>query len=114
MRFVPVLMCPLNVQGTIEQYLPKDKHKGTVDMTGVKLEEAELSPIDKERQELLDNKPPLSECLSLHDFETIARKVSGELPDLISLSLIKHPWLKFGWCIADHDTSSMGLLLVRS
>lgn len=62
-------------QGTIEQYLPKDKHKGTVDMTGVKVEEAELSPVDKERQDLLLNKPPLSECLSLHDFETVARKV---------------------------------------
>lgn len=45
-------------------------------MTGVKVEEAELSPVDKERQDLLQNKPPLSECLSLHDFETVARKVS--------------------------------------
>lgn len=108
MRFVPVLMCPLNLQGTIEQYLPKDKHKGTVDMTGVKLEEAELSPIDKERQELLDNKPPLSECLSLHDFETIARKVSGEL-----LNLMRHVLMSTGR-FTDHDTSSMGILLVRS
>lgn len=44
-------------------------------MTGVKVEEAELSPADKERQDLLSNKPPLSECLSLHDFETVASKV---------------------------------------
>lgn len=44
-------------------------------MTGVKVEEAELSQADKDRQGLLANKPPLSECLSLHDFETVAAKV---------------------------------------
>jgi len=65
---------PIHPPGTIEQYLPKDKHKGTVDMTGVKIEEAELSPADKERQDKLQDKPPLSECLSLHDFETVAKE----------------------------------------
>lgn len=44
-------------------------------MTGVKVENMELSPADKERQDLLQYKPPLSECLSLHDFETVASKV---------------------------------------
>lgn len=44
-------------------------------MTGVKVEEAELSQADKDRQSLLEHKPPLSECLSLHDFETVASKV---------------------------------------
>jgi hypothetical protein len=100
---------PLRLQGTIEQYLPKDKHKGTVDMTGVKTEEAELSPADKERQELLDNKPPLSECLSLHDFETIASKVRrGWRPnqyETIGLRCYFH---------ADNDTSCVGVLFVRS
>ena len=47
---------------------------GTVDMKGLKLVEAELSPADKERQGKLADKPPLSECLSLHDFETVAKE----------------------------------------
>lgn len=62
---------PIHPPGTIDQYLPKDKAKGTVDMKGVKVEEAELSKEDKERQGRLVDKPPLSECLSLHDFETV-------------------------------------------
>lgn len=65
-------MC--NCRGTIEQYLPKDKHVGTVDMKGLKLAEAELSPADVERQGKLIDKPPLSECLSLHDFEAVAKE----------------------------------------
>lgn len=47
---------------------------GTVDMTGVKVQEAELSDADRERQGKLADKPPLSECLSLHDFETVAKE----------------------------------------
>ena len=64
---------PIHPPNTLDTYLPKDKHKGTVDMTGVKVEEAELSPEDKVRADRLQDKPSLSECLSLHDFETVAK-----------------------------------------
>jgi L-lactate dehydrogenase (cytochrome) len=80
------------LSGTLEQYLPKDKHKGTVDMKGVKMEEAELSEADKERQGRLTNKPPLSECLSLHDFETVAKETVGCLRhDLLLQQLMLFP-----------------------
>jgi len=65
---------PIHPPNTLDEYLKKDKHKGTVDMVGVKVEEAELSPEDKVRQDRLQDKPPLAECLSLHDFETVARE----------------------------------------
>lgn len=69
---------PIHPPNTLDTYLPKDKHKGTVDMTGVKVEEAELSPEDKIRADRLQDKPPLSECLSLHDFETVAKETMSQ------------------------------------
>lgn len=60
---------PIHPPGTLEQYLPKDKHLGDVDMTGVVAVVKEVTQEEKERQVRIANRPPLDECLSLYDFE---------------------------------------------
>lgn len=68
--FVPHLRSePIHPPGTLEQYLPKDKHLGKVDMTGVVAVEKEETEEDKARAIRIANKPPLDQCLSLYDFE---------------------------------------------
>ncbi|KAK4055176.1 hypothetical protein OIV83_000456 [Microbotryomycetes sp. JL201] len=66
---------PIHPPGTLEQYLPKDKHLGPVDMTGMKAEVVEESQEEKERQERIKNKPPIDQCLSLYDIEAVAKSV---------------------------------------
>lgn len=60
----------------MEQYLPKEKHLGDVDMAGVvvvaKVETAE----DKRRNLAILNRPPLDECLSLYDLEVCLYSIS--------------------------------------
>lgn len=53
----------------MEQYLPKEKHLGPVDMTGVEVVVKEETEEEKQRKIRVANKPPLDECLSLYDFE---------------------------------------------
>ena len=60
---------PIHPPGTIEEYLAKEKHKGAVDPTTIKKEPKKESQEDRDRQKRATEKPPLSECLSLHDFE---------------------------------------------
>ncbi|GAA6060227.1 hypothetical protein JCM10212_002306 [Sporobolomyces blumeae] len=66
---------PIHPPGTLEQYLPKDKHLGPVDMTGMKIVVKEETEEEKERKKRVANKPPISECLSLYDFEAVAKSV---------------------------------------
>ncbi|KAK4057702.1 hypothetical protein OIO90_001350 [Microbotryomycetes sp. JL221] len=66
---------PIHPPGTLEQYLPKDKHLGPVDMTGMEAEVVEESQEEKERQERIKNKPPIDQCLSLYDIEAVAKSV---------------------------------------
>jgi hypothetical protein len=66
----PLVALPLtNVHARV--FDEQDKHLGAVDMTGVKteVEEEDTSEEEQARQERIKNKPPLSECLSLYDFE---------------------------------------------
>lgn len=61
--------------GTIETYLPKDKHKGIVEPCELKdLQITASGPSKSSVEDLqIDNLPPLSTCLSLYDFESIAK-----------------------------------------
>ncbi|KAM0793507.1 hypothetical protein ACM66B_000946 [Microbotryomycetes sp. NB124-2] len=70
-----LLLEPIHPPGTLEQYLPKDKHLGPVDMTGMQAEVVEESQEEKERQERIKNKPPIDQCLSLYDIEAVAKSV---------------------------------------
>lgn len=60
---------PIHPPGTLEQYLPKEKHLGAVDMTGVEVEVKEETEEEKQRKIRVANKPNIDECLSLYDFE---------------------------------------------
>ena len=60
---------PIHPPGTLEQYLPKDKHLGPVDMSSVVAVVQEVTQEEKDRQQRIAEKPSLDECLSLYDFE---------------------------------------------
>lgn len=60
---------PIHPPGTLEQYLPKEKHLGPVDMSDVVAVVKEVSEEEKARLVRVANKPPLEECLSLYDLE---------------------------------------------
>lgn len=64
---------PIHPPGTLETYLPKDKHLGKVDMSNVVAEVKEVSEEEQERQLRIRDKPSLDECLSLYDFEAVAK-----------------------------------------
>ncbi|KAL2120610.1 hypothetical protein VTJ04DRAFT_4637 [Mycothermus thermophilus] len=66
---------PIHPPDTLEKYLPKDKHKGPVDMSTVRIEKAAESPEEKERQLRIKNMPPLEQCYNLLDFEAVAKRV---------------------------------------
>ncbi|GAA5980279.1 hypothetical protein JCM11641_005527 [Rhodosporidiobolus odoratus] len=66
---------PIHPPGTLEQYLPKEKHLGAVDLSGLKIKPKEDTQEEKERKQRMVNKPPLDECLSLYDFEAVAKSV---------------------------------------
>ncbi|GAA6032754.1 hypothetical protein JCM8097_000775 [Rhodosporidiobolus ruineniae] len=66
---------PIHPPGTLEQYLPKEKHLGDVDLSGLEIVAKEETQEEKERKERVANKPPIDECLSLYDFEAVAKSV---------------------------------------
>ena len=66
---------PIHPPDTLDKYLPKDKHLGSVNMDIVEQEEKEESPEEKERQERMKMMPPLEACYNLMDFESVAREV---------------------------------------
>ncbi|SCV68483.1 BQ2448_604 [Microbotryum intermedium] len=66
---------PIHPPGTLEEYLPKDKHLGKVDMTGVEVEVKEETEEEKARKIRVANKPNISEILSLYDFEAVAKSI---------------------------------------
>lgn len=75
---------PIHPPGTLEQYLPKDKHLGPVDMSSVVAVVQEVTQEEKDRQQRIAEKPSLDECLSLYDFEA-----SG--PDSVGLGIKADP-----------------------
>lgn len=66
---------PIHPKGTAEKYLPKDKQLGPVDLSGIKIVAKEETQEEKDRKERAANKPDMSECLSLYDFEAVAKSV---------------------------------------
>ena len=60
---------PIHPPDTLDKYLPKDKHLGPVDLSGIEIVAKEETQEEKDRKERAANKPDMSECLSLYDFE---------------------------------------------
>lgn len=69
---------PIHPPDAITENLPPSKHLGAVDPGSVEEKVREMTAEERETAERHTRKPPLSECLSLHDIETVARYV---LPD---------------------------------
>ncbi|KAJ0388337.1 hypothetical protein COL922a_000600 [Colletotrichum nupharicola] len=66
---------PIHPPDTLDKYLEQSKHLGPVDMTSVVAEEKEEDPEEAERLERVEQKPLLSQCYNLMDFEAVARKI---------------------------------------
>ncbi|OAA44430.1 Aldolase-type TIM barrel [Metarhizium rileyi] len=66
---------PIHPPDTLDKFLDKSKHLGDVDMTTVTKEEKKHDPQEAARLERLQQKPDLSQCYNLFDFEAIARRV---------------------------------------
>lgn len=65
---------PIHPPDTLDKYLDKSKHLGPVDMSTVaKIKEAE-DPEEAERQQRIADKPLLSQCYNLMDFESVAKR----------------------------------------
>ncbi|KAJ8696991.1 hypothetical protein PTI98_006809 [Pleurotus ostreatus] len=69
---------PIHPPDAIETNLPKEKHLGLVDLATVEKVEVTITDEEKQRQKRIEARPPLSEILNLHDFESIARQVMSE------------------------------------
>lgn len=66
---------PIHPPNTLQQYLPADKHLGPVDMSNVVEEIKVISAEEEARLVRVANRPPIDECLSLYDFEAVAKSV---------------------------------------
>lgn len=66
---------PIHPPDTLDKYLDKSKHLGPVDMGTVQQETKEDDPEEEERLERVEQKPLLSQCYNLLDFEAVARRV---------------------------------------
>ncbi|KAH9909094.1 FMN-dependent dehydrogenase-domain-containing protein [Xylariomycetidae sp. FL2044] len=66
---------PIHPPDTLDKYLHKSKHLGPVDMSTVAAIEEEDDPEELERQQRVANKPALSQCYNLMDFESVAKQV---------------------------------------
>ena len=66
---------PIHPPDTLDKYLDASKHLGPVDMDTVEVEEKEDDPEEVERLERVAQKPLLSQCYNLHDFEAVARRI---------------------------------------
>lgn len=69
---------PIHPPDAIKTNLPPEKHLGPVDPGTVQKVEVTITDEEKERQERISSRPPLSEILNLHDFEAIAKVVMPE------------------------------------
>ncbi|KAM5348448.1 hypothetical protein ACJ41O_008272 [Fusarium nematophilum] len=66
---------PIHPPDTLDKYLDASKHLGPVDMGTVQQEEKKEDPEEQERVERVEQKPLLSQCYNLLDFEAVARRV---------------------------------------
>jgi len=69
---------PIHPPDAITRNLHPSKHLGKVNPNSVKKVVKEVTAEEKQRQLRVQNRPPLTECLNLHDFESIARAVMSE------------------------------------
>ncbi|KAF7546573.1 hypothetical protein G7Z17_g8341 [Cylindrodendrum hubeiense] len=66
---------PIHPPDTLDKYLDASKHLGPVDMGTVEQEEKEEDPDEVGRLERIAQKPLLSQCYNLLDFEAVAARV---------------------------------------
>lgn len=65
---------PIHPPDAIEKFLPPEKYLGP--LVGEFPQEEEILTDEEElRRELIERKPPLSQIINLHDFETVARQI---------------------------------------
>ncbi|KAG6007912.1 Cytochrome b2, mitochondrial precursor [Claviceps maximensis] len=66
---------PIHPPDTLDKYLDKSKHLGDVDMGTVAREDKAEDPEEAARVERVEQKPLLSQCYNLFDFEAVARRI---------------------------------------
>lgn len=66
---------PIHPPDTLDKYLDASKHLGPVDMGTVQQETKEVDPDEEDRLQRIEQKPLLSQCYNLFDFEAVARRV---------------------------------------
>ncbi|KAI0459282.1 FMN-dependent dehydrogenase-domain-containing protein [Xylaria acuta] len=66
---------PIHPPDTLDKYLDKSKHLGPVDMNTVARVEEVEDPDEAARQQRIKEKPLLSQCYNLMDFESVAKNV---------------------------------------
>lgn len=66
---------PIHPPDTLDKYLDKSKHLGSVDMGTVAKEVKAITPEEEERQKRIKEMPQLDQCYNLMDFEAVARRV---------------------------------------
>lgn len=66
---------PVHPPDTLDKYLDKSKHLGSVDMNTVTQEEKAADPEEEARQERIRRMPLLEQCYNLLDFEAVARRI---------------------------------------
>ncbi|CAJ2501937.1 Uu.00g047900.m01.CDS01 [Anthostomella pinea] len=64
---------PIHPPDTLDKYLDKSKHLGLVDMNTVVKAEEEEDPEEADRLQRVEDKPLLSQCYNLMDFEAVAK-----------------------------------------
>lgn len=66
---------PIHPPDTLDKYLDKSKHLGRVDMDTVAKEVKADDPEETARLQRVEQKPLLSQCYNMFDFEAVARRV---------------------------------------
>ncbi|KAG5923886.1 hypothetical protein E4U61_002349 [Claviceps capensis] len=66
---------PIHPPDTLDKYLDKSKHLGKVDMDTVTKEVKAEDPEETARLQRIEQKPLLSQCYNMFDFEAVARRV---------------------------------------
>ncbi|RYP45686.1 hypothetical protein DL768_007985 [Monosporascus sp. mg162] len=66
---------PIHPPDTLDKYLDKSKHLGPVDMSSVARVEEEEDPDEADRQRRIKDKPLITQCYNLMDFEAVAKKI---------------------------------------
>ncbi|KAI1815348.1 FMN-dependent dehydrogenase-domain-containing protein [Poronia punctata] len=66
---------PIHPPDTLDKYLDKSKHMGPVDMNTVAQVAEDEDPDEAARQERIKNRPLLTQCYNLLDFESVAKNV---------------------------------------